>query len=120
MRNQNNFSLQEVLDSAAFTGFEGGLLAIILINLLSFSGVSVGTLGATIAILVYAQTRRIIEKIDLGIIAGLTIAIIYFFPALQGKFIFTDILIIAAINGAGVVAVTALFRLIYKILARLI
>lgn len=62
--------------------------------------------------------RRIIEKIDLGIITELTVAIIYFFPALQGGFLLKNILIIAVISGAGVVAVTALFRLIYQILNR--
>ena len=117
---RNRFSLLEILGSAAFTGFEGALLAISFTNLLSVSGVSIGILGATIAGLIYAQTRRIIEKIDLVIIAGLSVVIVFFLPILQGEFVLGTILIVAAMSGAAAIAVTALFRLIYQILARLL
>jgi serine/threonine protein kinase len=117
---KNRFSLLEILGSAGFTGFEGALLAISLTNLFSVSGVSIGILGATVAGLIYAQTRRIIEKIDLGIIAGITTAIILFIPALQGQFAIGTILIIAAMSGATAIAITALFKLIYQILVRIL
>lgn len=117
---RQSFSLFEILSSAAFTGFEGALIAISLTNLLSVSGVSIGILGATMAGLIYAQTRRIIEKIDLGIIAVFSLALIFFIPALQGQFVIETILIIAAMSGAGAIAVTALFKLIYQLLARLL
>ncbi|VEP18795.1 Serine/threonine-protein kinase F [Hyella patelloides LEGE 07179] len=119
-RNPPNFSLVEILGSAAFTGFEGALLAIFLTNLFAVSGVSLGILGASIAGLIYAQTRRIIEKIDLVIIAGISAAIVFFFPVLQGGLTIGIILVIAAMSGAGAIAITALFRLIYQILARLL
>ena len=115
-----NFSILEILSSAAFTGFEGALLAISFTNLFSVSGISLGILGATMAGLIFAQTRRIIEKIDFVIIAGITVAIIFFVPVLRGEVVLGTILIIAAMSGASAIAVTALFRLIYQILARLL
>lgn len=117
---RQRFSLFEILSSAAFTGFEGALIAISLTNLLSVSGISMGILGATMAGLIYAQTRRIIEKIDLGIIAGISLALIFFIPALQGQFVMETIVIIAAMSGASAIAITALFKLIYQLLTRLL
>ena len=117
-RNIPNFSILEILSSAAFTGFEGALIAISLTSLISVPAASFGILGATMAGLVFAQTRRIIEKIDLSIIAGITLAIVSFVPSLQGGFAIGNILAIAIMSGASAIAVTALFRLIYQILAR--
>lgn len=119
-RNRPNFSLLEILAAAAFTGFEGAIIASSLISLFSISGISLGILGATVAGLIYAQTRRIIEKIDLVIIAGISIAIVYFLPLLQGGFTTVTILVIAVMSSASAIAITALFRLIYTILARLL
>ena len=119
-RNHPNFSLVEILAAAAFTGFEGAIIAISLISLFSISGISLGILGATVAGLIYAQTRRIIEKIDLVIIVVISIAIVYFLPLLQGGFTTVTILIIAVMSSASAIAITALFRLIYTILVRLL
>lgn len=119
-KNRFSFSLVEILASAAFTGFEGAILATSLISIFSVSGISLGILGATVAGLIYAQTRRIIEKIDLVIIAGISGAIVYFVPLLQGGFTIGTILIVATMSSAGAIAITALFRLIYQILARLL
>ena len=120
IRSRRNFSLIEILGSAAFTGFEAALLGVGLIGSLSLSGLSVGILGAAIGGLIFAQTRRIIEKVDLGIIAGITTAIIFFFPGLQGGLGMQSVLIIAAMSGAGAIAIVALFRLIYQLLIRFI
>ena len=119
-QNRPSFSLLEILGSAAFTGFEGALITISLANLLSVSGISFGIAGAIIAGLIYAQTRRIIEKIDLGIIAGISAVIVFLIPILQGELAIGTILLVAAMSGAGAIAITALFRLIYQILARLL
>ena len=115
-----SFSLLEILGSAAFTGFEGGLIAIALSSLLTNPGISFGIVGATVAGLVFAQTRRIIEKIDFLILAGITTALIYFLPALQGGFTIGTILVIAAMSGAAVVGITALFRLIFAVLTKIL
>ncbi len=114
------FSLTEILTSAAFTGFEGGLLYIGLVSLLSVSGVSLGILGMTLGGLIFAQSRRIIEKIDLVIIAAISAGVIYFLPVLQGGMMVPTIFAIAIMSGAGAVAVTAFFRLVYQLLTRLL
>ena len=69
--------------------------------------------------LIYAQTRRIIEKIDFAIIAAISTALIFFIPLLQGEMLFGTIIAIAVMCGAGAIAITALFRLIYLVLVRL-
>ncbi|MFE1746173.1 protein kinase [Coleofasciculus sp. H7-2] len=114
---RRRFSLLEVLGGAAFTGFEGGLLFIALGSLLSSPGLSIGLLGMTIGGLLFAQYRRVIEKFDLLIIAGITLAIMLFFPALRDGFTLQLVVFVAMLAGAGAIAVTALFRLIYKLLA---
>ncbi|MBD1901523.1 protein kinase [Trichocoleus sp. DQ-A3] len=111
------FSLLEVLGGAAFTGFEGGLLFIALGSLLPSPGLSVGLLGMMIGGLLFAQYRRFIEKLDLFIIAGITLAIMLFFPVLRDGFPLEIVVFVAMLAGAGAIAVTALFRLIYKLLA---
>jgi serine/threonine protein kinase len=115
---QPAFSLVEILSGAAFTGFEGALLYIALVSWLPVSGVSMGIWGAILGGLIFAQFRRIIEKIDLVIVAGITAALIFFLPWLQGGLGLSSVLIIAAMSGAGAIAVTACFRLIYQILSR--
>ena len=119
-RNRLSFSLIEVLGSAGFTGFEGALLYIGLTSLLSVSGVSLGIVGMVMGGIVFALNRRVIEKIDLIIIAGVTTGIIALVPALQGTLVVSSIAIIAAISSAGAIAITAFFRLMYQLLSRLL
>ena len=118
VRSRPNFSLVEILASAAFTGFEGGLLYIAIVSVLSFSGVSIGIFGAVLGGLIFALTQRIIEKIDLAIIAGISTAIIFFLPILQGSLSIQTILIVATMSAAGAIAITAFFRLVYQLLTR--
>ena len=119
-RNQPRFSLIEVLGSAAFTGFEGALLYLGLTNLLSVSGISLGILGMIMGGIVFALNRRIIEKIDLIIFAGITTGVVAFVPVLKGALALQSVLIIAAMSAAGAIAITAFFRLIYQLLLRLL
>jgi serine/threonine-protein kinase len=117
---RSRFSLLEILASAAFTGFEGALLFIALVSWLSFSGLSIGIWGMALGGLIFAQTRRLIEKIDLGIIAGITVALVFFLPVLQGAFGIKLILIIATMSGAAAIAIMAIFRLLYQLFSRLL
>lgn len=114
------FSLTEVLSSAAFTGFEGALISMGLINWLSFSGESVGIIGAVMGGIVFALQRRLIEKVDLVIFAVITTVIVAFVPKLQGSLAISSILIIAVVSAAGAIAITAFFRLVYQLLSRLL
>lgn len=115
-----HFSLIEILSSAAFTGFEGALLYIGLTSLLTVSGLSIGIFGMTMGGLIFAQTRRLIEKIDFVILAGITSVIIVFVPVLQGNLGIQSVLIIATMSAASVIAITAFFRLVYQLLSRLL
>jgi serine/threonine protein kinase len=115
---QPRFSLGEILASAAFTGFEGALLYIGLVSILSVSGVSLGILGMALGGLIFAQTRRIIEKVDLVIVAGITAAVVCFLPILHNGLVISTILIIATMSAASAIAITAFFRLIYQLLSR--
>lgn len=122
----SGFSLLEFLGGAAFTGFEGALLAIALFSL-SFLGTLVSGIFwiVLIAALVFFQSRRTIERVDLLIIAGLTLLIVLFVPPFQSLPLLQAsgssrllTVILAVMAGLVVVAAATLFRLIYSILAR--
>jgi serine/threonine-protein kinase len=126
---QRPFSTLEILGGAAFTGFEGGLLAIALASLLgtainpSFWLVLAGVLG----VMVFAQSRRWIEKVDLMIIAAITLTLVLFVPFLRGIIgtlgvtgtPIQVILLVAVFSALIAVAVATVFRLIYNLLSRL-
>jgi serine/threonine-protein kinase len=76
-----------------------------------------GLLGMCLGGLIFAQYRRAIEGKDLPILAILTLLIVLI-PALRGEFPLAMVVIVAVLGGAGAIAITALFRLIYQILSR--
>ncbi len=115
-----HFSNLELLAAAGFTGFEVTLLGFIFINLFGQSWLS-GIVGALILFgLIFTQSRRIIEGNDLIIISGLTLAIIMFLPTWQLFQPISAIIIISMMAGLSAIAVTALFRLIYILLSRIL
>ncbi|BDI19129.1 serine/threonine protein kinase [Nostoc cf. commune SO-36] len=111
------FSTVELLGGAAFSGFEGALIAIALLSLVQSPPITLSIAFVILGILIFAQTRRWIEKFDLLIIPTITFAIIFFVPFLQGELTIQEIVFLAV--GAGLVAIslTAIFRLIYKLLS---
>lgn len=122
---RRTFSLLEILFAAAFTGFEGGLLAIALLSLSLSLGISAGLVGMILGGLIYAQYRRILEGKDLPIIVGITLAVVLFVPALRSVIPsygnpYVSVIFLGIFAGALAIAVTALFRLIYKLLSNLI
>ncbi|MBW4576827.1 MAG: serine/threonine protein kinase [Aphanothece sp. CMT-3BRIN-NPC111] len=117
---KSSFSTLELLSGAAFTGFEAGLLFIALRSLLNSPGISIGIWGMILGGLIFAQFRHIIEKFDLVIIAGITLAVIWFVPALHQGFDKQDLIVVSILAGASAIAVTALFRLIYKLLSNIL
>jgi serine/threonine protein kinase len=121
------FSLLDWIGGAAFTGFEGGLLAIALLSVLGTSLVSAGFWIILIGLLVFSQSQRIIEKLDLIIIAGITLVVLLFFPALRDVWLLSalgnaipTLIILAVLAALVAVAVMLLFRLVYKILSSLL
>ena len=117
---QSVFPLVAVLSGAAFTGFEGALLYIALTSLLPSPGISIGLWGMIMGGLIFAEFRRIVEKFDFIIIGGLTLAAVLFFNALHNGFTIQSIIVLSVLAGAGAIAATALFRLVYLLLSRLL
>ena len=117
------FSTLEILGAAAFTGFEGGLLAIALLSLFGTVLIGAGFWVVLLAGLVFLQSRRIIERLDLLIVVGLTLPIVLFLPplhraaALLGDNVLTTVIAIAVVTGLSAIAVTALFRIIFNLLS---
>ncbi len=119
------FSIWDVLGGAAFTGFEGGLLAIALTSLLPNPGISIGLLGMIVGGLIFGQYRRAIEQTEMLIISAGTLAVLWFFPALRAAVTIypnspiTGVLFVGWLAALGAIAATAIFRLIYKLLSNI-
>ena len=120
------FSIWEVLSGAAFTGFEGGLLAIALRSLPLSPGVGIGLLGMIVGGLIYGQYRRAIEQTEMLVIGAGTLALLVFFPALRSaaNMIYpgapiTGVLFVGWLAALGAIAGTAIFRLVYKLLSNI-
>ncbi|MEH1831902.1 MAG: serine/threonine-protein kinase [Nostoc sp.] len=117
---QPAFSTVELLGGAAFSGFEGALIAIALFSLVKSPVITLTTCALILGILIFAQTRRWIEKFDLLIIPTITFAIIFFLPFLQGGLGIQAVVVLALAAGLIAISLTAVFRLIYKLLSLLL
>ena len=115
----STFSTLELLAGAAFTGFEGGLLGVALGSLLGISGLSAGIWGLVVGALVFVQSRRWIEGKDLPIIGVLSLAFVLLVPGLRAYPI-GSVLAIALLAGLSAIAVTTLFRLIYRLISSIL
>jgi serine/threonine-protein kinase len=115
-----SFSTLELLSGAAFTGFEGALLFIALGSLLPSPATGIGLWGMIMGGIIFAQLRRFIEKFDLVIIAVITLLPIVFFEALRIGTPIQSVIVLSLLAAAGAIAVTALFRLVYLLLSRLL
>jgi serine/threonine-protein kinase len=120
----SSFSLLEFLGGAAFTGVEGGLLAIALASLIGTTWLGSGAWLLLIAVLILLQARRVIERFDLVIIAAVTFGVVLLFPPLQTILTATasprtTIVVLAVMAGLAAVAIGTLFRLIYRVLSAL-
>lgn len=111
------FSLVEILIRAAFTGVEGALLFFGLGILLASPPIRMGLWGMIMGLLIFAEFRRIIEKFNFLFIGGGTLAAVVFLALQNGNSV-PYIVVISVLAGAGAIAITALFRLIYLLLSR--
>ncbi|MEH1875250.1 serine/threonine-protein kinase [Nostoc sp.] len=114
------FSTVELLAGAAFSGFEGGLIAIALFSLVKSPIVTFTVACVILGILIFAQTRRWIEKFDLLIIPTISFAVIFFIPFLQGGLGIQAVVILSLAAALVTISLTAVFRLIYKLLSLLL
>lgn len=112
-----SFSTIELLAGAGFSGIEGGLIAIALLSLVKSQVPALGVSVAILSILIYVQSRRWIEKFDLLIILVISFAIIYFVPALYGSLAIQQVIFFSVAAGLVAIALTSLFRLIYRLLS---
>ena len=123
------FSLPEILGSAAFTGFEGSLLAIALKSFLPTvaDGIIVAVVVGLMAGLVFILNRRLLEGKDLPVFAVISLLLIMFVPPLHrglssGIFGFSTLIsiaFIAIVSALVAVAITTFFRLIYQLFSLL-
>ncbi len=111
------FSTLELLGGAAFSGFEGALIAIALFSLVKSVPITLTVASLILGLLIFAQTRRWIEKFDLLIIPTITFAIIFFLPFLQGGLDIQSVIVLAVAASLVAISMTAVFRLIYKLLS---
>jgi len=114
-------SLVQFLGSAAFTGTEGGLLAIAIFSLLGTTLSGGAAWLVMLAILVFLQVRRTIEGWNLVIIAGVTMTAIALIGPLSS--LVEGQIALAAIGsimvGGVMVLIAAFFRLVFQILTRI-
>jgi serine/threonine protein kinase len=109
------FSLVQVLMRAAFSGFEGALIAIGLLNLLNSPIITLAASAVILSGLIFAQWKRWIGGSDLLIFPAITLAIVLFF--FRGNLGIPGVVILSVAAALVAIAITALFRLIYKLLS---
>lgn len=116
-----------ILSGATFAGFEAVLLAIAIMSAfptLSFH-ILIGIWGGCIGLMIFGLLSKIIEKWDLLIFALVSLALVYFFPFLHNYIIAEQlekifVIILPVIAGIGIMAITSLFLLIYKLMRKII
>lgn len=113
--------LLEFWSNAAFTGVQGGLLWIAMASLLGTTWLGSGAWLLLVAGLFALQMRRVIERYDLLIIAGVTLGIVLLFPPLRTVVVASSphvtVIVLAILAGLAAIAIGTLFRLIYRILS---
>jgi serine/threonine-protein kinase len=113
----SRFSTIEQLSMVAFTGFTGALLVLGLKSVLGTPGIIVACMAMGGS--VFAQVQKIIGGKDFLIFSGL-ILVLFLWPALRGGLDWLLVVAIAIVTAAGFVAIFVLFKLIYRLIARLL
>lgn len=117
-----------ILSGATFLGFEGALMAIVITSTLGdYSyGIQAGILGGIIGLLILMLWKKVINKFDLILIAGISLALVYFIPLLHTS-IFSllnlplfALFIIPSVAGLICLFITSIFLLILSLLRRII
>ena len=114
------FTTWELLTGAAFSGFEAALIAIAFFGLVKNPIITLAISVVILTGLIFAQTRRWLEKFDLLIIPSVSLAIIVFVPYLRSNIAIEQVIILAIVAALISIAVTTLFRLIYKLISSIL
>ena len=117
---QSAFATWELLAGAAFSGFEGALIAIALFSLVKNPIITLTVAVVILNGLIFAQTKRWLEKFDLLIIPAVSFAIIFFIPFLRSNIAIEQVIILAIVAALISISVTALFRLVYKLMSSIL
>jgi len=117
---QPAFATWELLAGAAFSGFEGALIAIALFSLVKNPIITLTVAAVILNGLIFAQTKRWLEKFDLLIIPAVSFAIIFFIPFLRSNIAIEQVIILAIVAALISISVTALFRLVYKLMSSIL
>ncbi|MGD1863949.1 MAG: protein kinase [Phormidesmis sp.] len=115
-------SMARFLGNAAFSGVQGGLLAIATASTITVPAIAAGIWLAMLLGLGYLQFARIVERSEMIVIAVLTAAIVIFFRPLHGVLTTPSIgliLVIALMAGCGMVMVAIVFRLIFRLISEI-
>ncbi|MTJ47897.1 serine/threonine-protein kinase [Dolichospermum sp. UHCC 0259] len=114
------FTTWEVLTGAAFSGFEGALIAIAFLGIFKNPIIAIAISMVILSWLIFAQTQRRLKQSHLLIIASVSLAIIFFVPYLRNSYAIQQIIILSLAAALISIAVTTLFRLIYKLLSAIL
>ena len=117
---QPAFTIWELLAGAAFSGFEAALIAIALFSLVKNPIITLTVVAVILNGLIFAQTKRWLEKFDLLIIPAVSFAIIFFIPFLRSNIAIEQVIILAIVAALISISVTALFRLVYKLMSSIL
>ena len=117
---QPAFTILELLAGAAFSGFEAALIAIALFSLVKNPIITLTVAAVILNGLIFAQTKRWLEKFDLLIIPAVSFAIIFFIPFLRSNIAIEQVIILAIVAALISISVTALFRLVYKLMSSIL
>ena len=96
----------------------GGLIAIALLTLIKSPAISLFISVVLINVMIFAQYRRWLGGSDFIIVPLITLPIVLFF--LRGSLTISEVLFFAIIASLVSIAVTSLFRLIYKLLSMIL
>ncbi|MGK7886589.1 MAG: protein kinase [Crocosphaera sp.] len=117
---KKSFSSVDLIIYSGFNGFEGAILVLLLKKFLFAPGIIIGCM--IISGLIYLQYRGILDKKDLLIIGTITVCVLIialFFGGLALESI-SFLLMSGLVVGAGLIAVSSLFKLIYKLLSSIL
>ena len=117
---KKSFSSVDLIIYSGFNGFEGAIVILILKEFIAALGVVLGCM--IISGLIYIQYRGILDKKDLLIIGIITVSVLMIASCfgVVASGLFPSLLIIGFIAGAGIIAVTSLFKLIDNLLSSIL
>jgi serine/threonine protein kinase len=110
----------ELLVGSAFTGFESGLLALAVGSILGTTLISAGLWSLILGGLIFVQSRGRLKKVHLLFLAGISLAVVLFIPALRTGFSIPAVIFLAILSGLAAFASAALLRLIHQLLSKIV